>query len=178
VSADGSITLVWGGDERRFRLAIGQLRELQEVINKNRGAHPIGPWSLWKLVGAGDAWPDELREVIRLGLIGGGERLELVPGLIKRYVDERPLLESRPVAQAILGTALLGVPDDPVGKKPQPETSTTETTLSDSPLSTDQAQPSDSLRARSTIVPSGNSPLVSRDTTEPMAQTETSLPPT
>lgn len=175
MSADGSISLIWGGDERRFRLAIGQLRELQETVNKNRGAHPIGPWTLWKLVSAGDAWPDELREVIRLGLIGGGTRLELVPGLVKRYVDERPLLESRPVAQAILGTALLGVPDDPVGKKPQPETST-ETTLSDSPLSTDQAQPSDSLRARSTIVPSGNSPPVSRDITEPTAAT--SNPPT
>ena len=30
MSRDASISFDWAGDERRFRLAIGQLRELQE----------------------------------------------------------------------------------------------------------------------------------------------------
>src|SRR5262245_6961708 len=97
---DGSVVLNWAGEERRFRLRIGELRELQENVNKARGAYPIGPWSLYKLVAGMDGWPDDMREIIRLGLIGGGTRIELVPGLVKRYFDERPLLESAPVAAA------------------------------------------------------------------------------
>src|SRR5262245_5882569 len=118
MSADGSIRLVWGGEERRFRLAIGELRELQETTNKNRAEHPIGPWSLFQMIMKGDAWPDDLREVIRLGLIGGHEtKSHLVPGLLKRYVDERPLLENVPIARSILQTALIGDQTDEVAKK-------------------------------------------------------------
>ena len=176
VSADGSVMLIWAGEERKFRLAIGQLRELQESINKNRGAHPIGPWSLFQQVGRGDAWPDELREIIRLGLLGGGMKSELVPGLIKRYVDERPLLESVPIAQAILGSALVGVPDDPVGKKLEGTPPTQATTFSNSPISTDQAQQSGLPLDKSMTARSGNSQHVSRDTTAPTAGTSDPTP--
>lgn len=167
MTADASITITWAGEERRFRLAIGQLRELQEIVNSRRGAHPIGPWSLYQLISNRDAWPDDLRDVIRLGLMGGGTKAELIPGLVKRYVDERPLFESVPVALAVLGVALVGVPDDPAGKKPPVE----DPTLSDFPISTAAAPPSDSLRNRSTSVPSGNSQHVSKDTIAPTAAT-------
>lgn len=170
MSADGSVTLIWAGEERKFRLAIGQLRELQESINKNRGAHPIGPWSLFQLVNKGDAWLDDLREIIRLGLIGGGTRIELVPGLIKRYVDERPMLESAPVAAAILGIALVGDQLDQIVKK-NPSDEATTTILSNSPSSTDRAQQSGSPLDRLTNAPSGNSQHASMDTIERTAQT-------
>jgi Phage tail tube protein, GTA-gp10 len=168
VSADGSVTLTWAGEERRFRLAIGQLRELQENINRNR-ATPIGPMSLYLLISKGDAWPDDLREVIRLGLIGGGTRLELVPGLLKRYAEDRPLLELVPVAQAVLGVALMGEPDDPVGKKPQ-EAATATATASAFPTSTEAAQRWDLPRDKSMNAASGNSQPASRGSTEPTAQ--------
>lgn len=167
MSADGSIELTWAGEERRFRLAIGQLRELQEAVNKNRGANPIGPWSLYQLISKGDAWPDELREVIKLGLIGGGTKLELVPGLLKRYVEERPILESVPVAMSILGVALLGDVTDKVGKKKTPENPT----FSDSPTSTAPEPQLDSVPDKSTNVPFGNSQHASRDGTDPKAAT-------
>jgi hypothetical protein len=140
MSADGSVTLAWAGEERKFRLAIGQLRELQENVNRwrvNIGAAPIGPSSLLRLLMGGDAWPDEVREIVRLGLIGGGEvGIALVPGLIKRYVDDRPLVESTQVAQAVLLSAMVGVPDDPVGKKPKRRRKT-QATSSASPASTE-----------------------------------------
>lgn len=139
MSADGSVTLAWAGEERQFRLALGQLRELQENVNRWRaaiGAPVIGPSSLLRLVTEGDAWPSDVREVIRLGLIGGGMKIDQVPALIKRYVDERPLLESTKVAQAILLVALVGVPDDPVGKKRKRRRKAEPTTASDSPPST------------------------------------------
>lgn len=146
MSADGSVMLPWAGEERKFRLAIGQLRELQESVNRPRvamGAKPIGPRTLLTIISDSDGWPDEIREVIRLGLIGGGMPIDRVPALVRRYVDERPLFESAPVAQAILLTALVGVPDDPVGK-PAAETAATEATMtaSSSPQSTAPAAPS------------------------------------
>lgn len=161
MSADGSVTLPWAGENRRFRLAIGQLRELQEGVNKWRvaiGAPPIGPRTLLRLLVEGDGWIDEIREVIRLGLIGGGMKIDLVPGLVKRYVDERPLMESAQVAQAILLTALVGDVDDPVGKHPA-ETAATEAraTASSSPQSTAPVARSGSARGKSTISRSGNS---------------------
>jgi hypothetical protein len=170
MSADGSIDLNWGGEMRRFRLALGELRELQENINLNRKT-PIGPWSLYQMISRGDAWPDELRAVIRLGLIGGGTRLELVPGLIKRYVEERPILESVPTAQAVLGTALLGDQSDQVGKKKteaEEEATTEATTSLNSQQSTGPAPQSDSPLDKSINVPFGNSPPPSRDGIEPM----------
>lgn len=123
MSADGSITLSWGGEDRKFRLALGQLRELQENVNKWRAAINaplIGPAGLMRQLSEADAWPGDVREIIRLGLIGAKEiPIGEVPALIRRYVDERPLAESTSIAHAVLLAAIVGVPDDPVGKKPK-----------------------------------------------------------
>jgi len=163
MSGDGSCMLTWAGEYRRFRLAIGQLRELQESINRNRPV-PVGPWTLYQMISRGDAWPDDLREVIRLGLLGGGTPSHMVPGLVKRYVEERPLFESVPTAQAVLGCALLGDVTDQVGKKTEAET---QATSSSSQSSTEPAQQSDSLRNTSTNAHFGNSQHASKDTTVP-----------
>lgn len=176
MSADGSIKIVWGGEERRFRLAIGQLQELQETINRNRGAHPIGPWSLLQLVMKGDAWPDDLREVLRLGLLGGGTKQHLVPGLLKRYFDEAPLLWSCVPALQILKAALMGDESDPVVKKNDNETTETEPISSNSQSSTDQALQWASHLDKSTTVHSGNSQHVSKDTIEPTEARMTTSP--
>lgn len=174
MSADGSVTLNWAGEERKFRLAIGQLRELQENVNRWRtsiGAPLIGPNSLVRLLVAGDAWPSDVREIIRLGLIGGGMKIDLVPALVRRYVDERPLVESTQIAQAILLVALVGVPDDPVGKKPTAGTDAeTKIPASDSPPSTEPDASSATAQSRSTNSPSGNSPPASMVSSEPMNQ--------
>jgi hypothetical protein len=175
MSADGSVKIVWGGEERRFRLAIGQLRELQETINRNRGEHPIGPWSLLQLVMKGDAWPDDLREVLRLGLIGGGAKSHLVPGLLKRYFEEQPLLWASVPCLQILKAALIGDESDPVTAKKN-DSETTETMSSNSPSSTDQAQQWASALDKSMTARSGNSQHVSRDTIEQTEATPTISP--
>lgn len=180
MSADGSVTLNWAGEERKFRLAIGQLRELQESVNRWRttiGAPLIGPNSLMRLLAAGDAWPSDVREIIRLGLIGGKDtKINLIPGLMTRYVDERPLMESTQVAQAVLLVALVGVPEDPVGKKPQAETEAETTTASSSPPSTEPDAPSDLAHEKSTTAPSGSLPPASMDSSKPTAQKPSPTP--
>lgn len=143
MSRDGSVTLEWGDGRHTFRLALGQLRELQETINKSRsriGASLIGPVTLYKMVAGGDAWPDEINAIIRLGLIGGG----MTPVDAFRLVEEygfpaRPLTESSLHASVILGEALFGTNEESVGGNEETARAQTEETTSSSlPISTGQ----------------------------------------
>lgn len=110
MSRDGSISFVWGDGRHRFRLALGQLRELQEKCGAS-------PFEVHRRVAGVAAMVDDAREVLRLGLIGSGDvtpPAALV--LVERYVDARPLAESLGPAAAVLGAALYGVPDEPPEK--------------------------------------------------------------
>jgi hypothetical protein len=105
----------WADGEHTFRLAIGQLRELQETVNKSRvkmGAPLIGPASLYNLLVSREAWMHEVREVMRLGLIGGGMRPVEAVDMVRRYVEERPIAESSVHAALVLGAALFGTPEE------------------------------------------------------------------
>ena len=97
-------------------------------MNSMRGAR--------RLTLSSDAWPNDVREILRLGLIGGGMKPFEALAMVKRYVEERPLLESMLVAAAVMQAALAGVPDDPVGK---PQAETAPQTVSSSPQSTASA---------------------------------------
>jgi Phage tail tube protein, GTA-gp10 len=122
--ADGKITLTEWGTPVEFRLAIADCEQLQEVINRPRiaqGMPPLGPSGLFRLMATGDAWPHEVREVLRLGLIGAGMKADRALVLIKRHVEPSgKFVGASAMACAVLGAALYGVPDDPVGKEPTP----------------------------------------------------------
>lgn len=68
------------------------------------------------LVG-GAAYVQDIRETIRLGLIGGGMAPAEANKVVALHVDGHPLAHSVFVAFGILEAALVGIPDDPVGKK-------------------------------------------------------------
>lgn len=140
------LSIVWGDGEHKFRLPLGQIRELQEKC----GAGPatiltrlIAPqadllkfpkpdkddfegMALQSVIRTlrGDWRIDDVRETIRLGLIGGGATPSEAHKLVVRYVDERPPLESIGVAAEILMRALMGNTDDPVGKQEAGEAKT------------------------------------------------------
>lgn len=127
-----------------FRLGIGELRELQE----NTGH---GPRSIYTRISSGTEFVDEVRETIRIGLIGGGATPADALALVERYVDGRPYIESCPVALTIIGGALIGAPeeavdeDDVASKKADAaETTATisQTAASGSPTSTQPEQQS------------------------------------
>lgn len=108
MSGSGRITFEWADGEHTFRLAIGQLRELQDKCS-------AGPMEILDRL-AGRTWRvDDVRETIRLGLMGGGKGASEALTFVKRYVDDAPLTDNVHVAQAILLAALIGVSDDPVG---------------------------------------------------------------
>lgn len=106
------LTVPWADGEHTFRLPIGQLRELQEKTD-------CGPMELLRRTANGTWRVDDVRETVRLGLIGGGMDPLRALGLVMRYVDPpRPLAESVPLAQAILSVLLFGADDEdsPLGK--------------------------------------------------------------
>ena len=136
---DGTVSLQFGGAEYSFRIAFGQWRELQESVNKPRidiGEPPLGPMGLLRAMLDGNAWPHDVREVIRLGLIGGGMKSDRALVLVKRHVEIGAYFVNMPIARTILQTAMFGPPDDQVGKDPAPAAESTATDGSSSPTST------------------------------------------
>lgn len=129
--ASRAIELEFGDGTYAFRLRFSQIVELQQ----NTGA---GPFELYARLTAGFPKFEDVRETIRLGLIGGGEgwigRTEDDEGqrvavdvakaarLVSTYVDTfgdnlHSWHASRLIAQAVLGAGLVGMPDEPVGEK-------------------------------------------------------------
>lgn len=115
--SDAIAELIWGDGPQRFRLPIGQLRELQDKCD-------AGPARILSRLGSIDWKIDDIRETLRLGLIGGGMVPSAAYTLVKRYIDDRDggLMESRQHAQIILMKALVGDPSDPVGEQEKAET--------------------------------------------------------
>lgn len=128
--ADGSarIELVWGDGDHVFRLALKQLRELQDKTG-------VGPEALYRRIASGEWRVDDLRETIRLGLLGGGMEPKDAVMLVKRYFDEdeRGAMQHKPIAAAVLLAALMGPPGDTAGKARRRGNQTKTTTAAASP---------------------------------------------
>lgn len=127
MSANGSITLVWAGGEDVFCLSkVGLILDLEDKCRAGIGVISArlenGAYSL-----------NDVRETIRLGLIGGGATPERAMTAVKSHVDENPLSHSVLVALAVVRAVLFGFPaDDPVGKeKPEAESTGDSSTTMD-----------------------------------------------
>lgn len=156
-----SVKLEFGGAEREFRLAIGQLRELQEAckagpatilarlmsfqpqaedVKRPRSADYetgeldpdfLSDWNIYSLLRnvGGDWRTDDVRETLRLGLIGGGETPTNASVMVARYVDNADeWVLNVALASQVLIHALVGEQDDKVGK-PKAETDETKATV-------------------------------------------------
>ena len=130
---DARHTMVFGDGEYPFRLAIAQLLELQELTK-------AGPLELYDRLRGRDWRVQDIREPIRLGLIGAGMAPADAVRLVQRYVEQRPLLDSVPIAAIIVMRALAMPEDLPAGKAE----AATETDASPPPPSIEPAPFSDS----------------------------------
>lgn len=151
MAAHGGVTLAWADGEHVFNISkIGQALELQDKCG-------CGIGEVMRRLLNGTFHVNDFREVIRLGLIGGGMKPTDALALVKRYVDERPWNESVLTATAIISAAMVGIPDEIVGKKPAADRATTEATAaSPDPYSMESAPPSVSPPDKSTNSPPGN----------------------
>lgn len=132
MSRDAAVTLDFGDGTYRFRLGYGELEELQEAVD-------AGPWYILGLFsGLAQMLMNPsavrglsvkmVREILRIGLIGGGLKPAEALSLVRRYGPEaRPADESAGIAFKVLAAALRGAEDEeePSKKKPEEENPST-----------------------------------------------------
>lgn len=106
---DASITLPWADADYTFSLKWAQLIELQEKLDAGPGYILDQMWqNNWRV--------QHISEIIRLGLIGGGQTPSDALRLVRSYVEPRPPMENLSIAQAILAISLQGAPEEEKGE--------------------------------------------------------------
>jgi hypothetical protein len=109
MSRSAKITAPFAGEEHEFRMAFGDIMRLQEKLD-------LGPYEVATRLHAGTWRVEDVREVIRIGLIGGGMEVPRAARMVKDFVEANPILESLALAQVIMQAGLVGAPDEPVGE--------------------------------------------------------------
>jgi Phage tail tube protein, GTA-gp10 len=146
MAVNGEIELTWGDGEHKFNIAkLRCVLELEEKCNS-------GVAEILNRINEGRWRFNDIRETIRLGLVGGGMLPDKALTMTQRYVDDRPWRENVLPAQAIIYAALVGVAGDELEKKveterDQADQSSARTVDSPVPSSTDSEPPSASTRA-------------------------------
>ena len=106
---DARVSFDWADGTYSFRLAWGQLAELQEKCD-------AGPYVVLQRLHGGAWRVEDISNIIRLGLIGGGLEPSPALKLTRAYVETRPPMENLIPAQVILSAALMGAPDEKSGE--------------------------------------------------------------
>lgn len=118
MAANGQVELTWADGTYLFNIAkIKSVLELEEKCD-------AGVAEIFKRIGEGRWRINDIRETLRLGLIGGGMPPDKALRIISRYVDDRPWQESLQPAMVVLMAAMVGVQGDEVGKKAETERAT------------------------------------------------------
>jgi len=168
MSGDGSTTFAWGDGEYKFRLGLGELRELQDKCG-------TGPFVIYQRLADGTWHVDDVREPLRLGLIGGGMNPTMALGKVGRYLGPGQFLENVIAARRVMLAGLFGDPEDTVGKA-QAAAAAASQNESNSPTSSAPLQPWDGPSANLTAPAFGNSLQPSMAGIEPMAQAKANGP--
>lgn len=127
----GEITVTWGDGDYCFRLTVLGLIELEEKCS--------APFStVWQRVNLGAYGVNDVRETIRLGLIGGGMGPADALKLVRRYVDDRMnivgMAEHVQLVRLILAGVMFGFGTFPLGnEEAAPEASPSASTPPASP---------------------------------------------
>lgn len=111
MSANGTRSIIWANGEDLFCISkVGLILDLEEKCQAGLAT------VFWRL--RNDAWKyNDVRETIRIGLIGGGKSPEEAMRIVKTQVDGQPLAALVLVAWAIIEAAMVGVPGEAAGKK-------------------------------------------------------------
>jgi hypothetical protein len=134
-SRHGAVELAFGDGEYTFRLGPDEIEELE--AKRKAGVFQIAT----RLAPETRAChSQDIVQTIRLGLIGGGMKPVDALAKVRKYVDERPIDESRDVAYAVALAALKRVHSSELEEPPSGEVEAAETNVSTSPPST-PAQP-------------------------------------
>lgn len=110
MSRDASIILGFGDGEYLFRLGWGEIAKLQEVRD-------CGPFVLHDRLRDSSCRVEDIAEVIRWGLIGGGLSPTEAALKLKLFVHDRPPAETRLTAYVVMAAGCFGAPEEQIEKK-------------------------------------------------------------
>jgi len=110
MSRDGSCEVPFNGRRMFFKLAWRELMKIQEACD-------AGPYLVLDRLVSGRWRLQDISEVIKWGLIGGGLPQGEAIDLVESEVEGRPPLENLVVAQKVLGAGVIGTAEEEVGKK-------------------------------------------------------------
>ncbi|CDM56287.1 MULTISPECIES: gene transfer agent family protein [Rhizobium] len=110
MSRDGSCEVPFNGRRTFFKLAWRELMKIQEACD-------AGPYLVLDRLVSGRWRLQDISEVIKWGLIGGGMSQGDALTLVESEVEGRPPLENLVVAQKVLGAGVIGSAEEDVGKK-------------------------------------------------------------
>jgi hypothetical protein len=96
----------FGDGEHRLELPLPIMRELETKLAS-------GPMEVFNRIRSGTFRADDIRETIRLGLVGGGATPSVAGRLVGTYFDKAPIAEYAPIALDVLLAALYGVDPAP-----------------------------------------------------------------
>ena len=148
---NAEITGFFGDAPHVFRIGIAEAEELQELLDC--GLMPT-------LERVTDINVRAIRQVLRVGLVGGGMRKERAFFHVEQHLQPAYLIDAANLAGRVVRAALQGAPDEPSGE-PVGEGMTaaplSQEASSATPISTAQAPPSGSRRRKSAAAASGSS---------------------
>jgi hypothetical protein len=108
---DARVTLAWGeGEATVFRLPFGLAADLEQTYA------PLSVYEMLELALRSRLPLRIVRDVLRIGLIGGGATPAEALRLVRIYCEQRPFTESQIPAIKVLEAALLGPTGETAGK--------------------------------------------------------------
>jgi hypothetical protein len=156
MSGTGESTTDFAGEEREFRIRLGEIRRIEAkcgaigigVVLQRLAKCTILLAKLSKieaLASGIDIYADDVREPIYQGLVGRGMTSQEATKLLKVEIDDRGvdgLLDNAPTALSVLLAAREVPEEDDLGEQPAGESPTTPPSPSTSGTSTEPAQQS------------------------------------
>ena len=123
MSRDASVTLDWADGTYHFRLAWGEMAKLQEACD-------AGPFVVLTRLHSKACMVEDISNVLRLGLIGGGMTPADALKKTRSYVEARPPAENLLHAIAVLSAGCYGAPEEQIEKKSEAPDRESESTTS------------------------------------------------
>lgn len=111
---DATVTAIFAGERRVFRLGLGEWMLLQ-------AKHDIGPFALEYQFRSFQVKPDQMSDVIKYGLIGAGVSESVAFTLCEATIKAGAIMRYYELAHAIIAAFLGPADEEELPKKPVPQ---------------------------------------------------------